>query len=224
VTRLGFWTAILSAVFSAGWAVSMFGVQQVLAPMPAWRGASAYAQDFRPLQLLNLYPSLFLALAFLGLLACIYAYAPPDKKIWSLIALCVGVLYATMASVNYNVQFVAVRQSLLAGETDGIAMLPQANPHSIFWALANAYAYMSLAMLLLVPVFTGGRLERWIRWLLVAAGLSGPAQLAVTLFDVNGIVMLLFGPLWIVATPMVCAQLAVLFRRAGRATAAPEQA
>lgn len=216
VNTLGFWAAILTALLSVAWVFAMFGVQQIVAPMPEWRGAAAYAGDFRPLHLLNLYPSLFLALTFLVLMACIHLHAPSDKKVWSLIALLMAVVYATMASINYNIQLVAVRWSLLSGESEGMAMFPQANPHSIFWALANAYVYMCLAMLFAAPVFAGGGLERWIRRLLIGAGLVAPAQLAVTVFDLSGALMLVAGPLWFIGLPAVSVLLAVLFRRGAR--------
>lgn len=219
VRVIGFWAAILTAVLSVAWVFAMFGVQQIVAPIPEWRGAAAYTDDFRPLHLLNLYPSLFLALTFLVLMACIHLYAPSEKKVWSLIALLMATVYATMASINYNIQLVAVRWSLLSGESEGVAMFPQANPHSIFWALANAYVYMCLAMLFAAPVFAGGGVERWIRRLLTAAGLVGPVQLAVTVFDLSGAFMLVAGPLWIIGLPVVSVLLALFFRRAARGVA-----
>jgi hypothetical protein len=53
-----------------------------------------------------------------------------------------GRVYATMASINYNIQLVSVRRTLLNGESDGIAMFPLANPDSIGRALGNSYVYM----------------------------------------------------------------------------------
>ena len=222
-SRLGVWSAILTGVFSVGWAISYFGIQQVIAPMPPWRGAAAYAAEFTPIHLLNLYPSLPLAVTFVVLMACIHVYAPAEKKVWSLSALAIAVLYATMASINYNIQLVAVRQSLLAGETEGLAMITMANPHSVFVALANSYVYMCLAMLFAAPVFEGGTLARWTRWLLLAAGLFAPFQLAWSLFDLSPLVIALPFPLWLVGTPAACALLAVLFQRAGHAPAPTRQ-
>ncbi len=55
---------------------------------------------------------------------------------------------------------------------------------------------------------------------MAAAGLSGPVQLLVTVFDLSGPVMLVVGPLWIVSTPVACALVVILLRRAGQAQAA----
>src|SRR5690606_18787612 len=109
---------------------------------------------------------------FIALLACLHRSVPEEKRIWSLIALSFGILYATMASINYNIQAVAVRQSLAAGETMGIAMFVPDNPHSVFNALANSYVYMALAMFAAGFVFEAKGLQRWIRWLFLAQMLT----------------------------------------------------
>lgn len=221
VSQLGFWSASLSAALSAGWSIAMV-VQNAIQPVPAWRGARAYADAYDPIHQLSFYPSLFLALTFVVLLSCLHRYAPEDKKVWSLSALALGVLYATMASVNYQIQLVAVRPSLMRGESAGLEMLVQANPHSIFIALANSYAYMCLAMLFAAPIFEGGRLERWIRRLFLAQGPVAVAQLAWSLLDLSMVVMVV-GAIWVVGAPFAFVLLAVLFRRIGRATGQDEE-
>lgn len=138
-------------------------VQNSVAPMPAWRGAVAYVSEFTPIHQLIFWPSLLLAPAFVALMACIHMYSPEERKVWSLTGLAVGVVYAAMASINYNIQLVAVRQSLLARESAGLEMFVQANPHSIFMSLANSYVYMCLAMFFSGQVFSDSGLERWRR-------------------------------------------------------------
>jgi hypothetical protein len=182
LVRLGFWSAIVTAIASAAWFVSLL-YQMVVAPLPPWEGMQAYLQSYRWLHLINFYPWLLLALSFVVLVACIHQYAPPEKKVWSLSALAVAIVYASMASVSYNIQLSSIRKSLASGESDGLAMFVQANPHSIVAGLGNSYAYMCLAMLLAAAVFEGGRLERAIRWSLVAASLTGAFLLAWSLFD-----------------------------------------
>lgn len=55
-----FWAALLTAIFSAGWLITLI-VQSAMAPFPKWRGAEAYVHDFSRMQQLPLYPSLLLA-------------------------------------------------------------------------------------------------------------------------------------------------------------------
>jgi hypothetical protein len=118
-----------------------------------------------------------------------------------------------MASVNYILQLTGVRLSILNNETDGLAMFVMGNSHSLFWALASAYAFMNLAMLFDAPVFEGGRLERSIRWLFFANG----ATVVVTIFGVvvDSPTVYLLGSLvpWCVLFTLTTALLAVLFRR-----------
>lgn len=213
--QLGFWSAILTALLSAGFGVAMI-VQNAIAPVE-WRGAAAYVVAYDPIHQLSLYPSLFLAPAYIVLMACVHVCTAEDMKVWSLIGLALGVLYGTMASVNYLIQLVAVRQSLQSGEIAGIEMLLQANPHSIFLALANSYAYMCLSMAFAGPVFDGAGIERWVRSLFLAQGLVAPVQLAYALLDLS-MVVLVVGAIWAIGAPVAFALLAVVFRRAARAT------
>ena len=59
--------------------------------------------------------------------------------------------------------------SLVNGETDGIAIITQYNPHGIFIVLEEiGYLMMSVSFLCMAPVFSGtNRLERAIRWIFI---------------------------------------------------------
>jgi hypothetical protein len=130
--------------------------------------------------MLPLIPALLLAPTFVVLMACVHSYAPNAKKLWSQVGLAFAIVYAAMACVNYIVQLTVVRLSILNKETDGLAMFAMGNPHSIFWALMFDYVFMNLAMLFAAPVFAGGKLERWIRWLFLANGASA----VITIFGI----------------------------------------
>lgn len=215
VRRLGFWSAILSAACSLLW-FAAFSLQGMFLAVPDWRDLSAYAAAFTPLQQLSLYPSLVLAVTFVVLIACIHHVAPEDKQIWSLIGLASGIVYSTMATINYNIQVVAVRQSLLRGETAGLTMFLPDNPSSVFTALANSYLYMALAMVFTAPVFSGGRLERSVRWLFFAQGLTALAQIGWSMFDLSTAVFFAVSLVWVIGAPIAFVLLAVLFTRAAR--------
>ena len=210
VGLLGFWSAILSAISSIGWPITM-GIQNAISPIPV--GISAEA--FRPIHMLKLYPSLLLALAFIVLMVCIHLYAPEEKKVWSLIALAIGVVYATMATINYQIQLVSVQHNLLSGESAGMEMFVQSNFRSVFTALATSYVYMCVAMVFAAPVFGGGRIERWIRWIFLAMAPVALAQLAWSVFDLSPWVISV-GAIWVVGAPIAFTLLAVLFKRSGR--------
>jgi hypothetical protein len=210
-TAVGFWAAILTATFSLAWLASVV-VQVAVAPVPKWEGVESYVTEYSDWHLLPHYPSLLLALTFLLLLSAIHFHAEPERRVWSLTAIAVGVLYATMASISYNVQVVSVRRNLLAGEADGLDMFPLAYPDSIARALGNSYVYMSLAMVLAGLAMGATGLERWIKALLILSGLAAPLQFTWSIFDTNYLLEASLIP-WILGAVVAPVLLAVMFRR-----------
>jgi hypothetical protein len=209
---LGFWSALLSALFAVLWFVT-FSMKDVLAGVPEWQDLEAYVASFTMLRHLYVYPSLLLALTFIALMACIHQLASEDKQILSLIGLSIGIIYATMASINYNIQAVAVRQSLLAGESAGIEMWIPDNPRSVFGALANSYVYMAIAMVFAGFVFQSHGLQRWIRALFLAQAITAVGQIGQTMFDWGMTIFLATSLVWVIGAPVAFVLLAVLFRR-----------
>jgi hypothetical protein len=210
--KLGFWSAILSAVFAVVWFVA-FSMKDAFAPVPEWTNLQAYVEAFDITRIFYVYPSLLLALTYIVLMACVHRLASEDRKIWSLIALSVGIVYAAMASINYNVQAVAVRQSLAAAETAGLELWIPDNPHSIFGAMANSYVYLAISMVFAGFVFQGERMERWMRRLFFAQAITAIGQIGETMFDLSTTVFYATSMVWVIGAPVAFVLLAVLFRR-----------
>lgn len=213
LSRMGFWTAVASGVLAFSWFAAMI-IQSILSPPNPWSGISEFSRAFEPLQMLNFVPSLPLAAAFLMLMVCVYFYASEERKIWAMMGLVFTVVYSVMASVNYLIQLLVVRRSIAFNEIEGLGLLAHANPHSIFWALATSYAYMSLAMLFAAWVFKPRGPERWVRWLFAAVGVTAPVQFLGVLFELGLVVGAPAGLIWSIATPAACFVLAGVFRRA----------
>lgn len=217
--RIGFWAALATAVFGFGYGVAV--ILMIISNLSSgeaasgWQGIAAYQATFRPILMLPLYPSLLLAPAFATLMVCVHYYTPPAKRIWSHIALVYTVIYAGMALINYSTQLLSVQRALLSGETDGLSMLVHGNQHAIFWSLVSAYALMNLAMLFAAQVFSGGRLERWIRRLFLLNGLSVILTIASLLVD-NPFVFLLGSlVIWCPIFTAASTLMIVLFSRFG---------
>jgi hypothetical protein len=68
-------------------------------------------------------------------------------------------------------QFSVIPASLINGETEGIALLTQYNPHGVFIALEElGYFMMSFSFLFIAPVFANNnRIEKSIRWIFIMA-------------------------------------------------------
>jgi hypothetical protein len=86
VNLVGYWSAILTSLFSSGW-VAAFIFGTVLYPPGEWTGIEGFVASFEPIQMLNFIPSLPLASAFLALMVCVYLYAEEEKKVWGLLGL-----------------------------------------------------------------------------------------------------------------------------------------
>jgi hypothetical protein len=116
-----------------------------------------------------MYPANILVVMFFILTVCIHHFVPDNKKIFSHIALSFSIISALTLIIDYYIQISVMQPSLIRGETDGIAMLTQYNPHGIFIALEEiGYIMMNITFVCLVPVFTGNtRLERAIKTIFI---------------------------------------------------------
>jgi hypothetical protein len=175
------WAAWATVLLSAAW-LALF-VFQVVALPTGWSGIEEYAARFSMLELANLWPALPLAWTYLMLLAGLHHLVAPDRQVWTLGGLALGVVYSTMATINYTVQIVMVAPNLLGGELDGMHVWAGANFDSVFWALALCYAVQALSM-----GAVAGALERtgWqgtVRRLFLLAAVSAPLQLGFGLLD-----------------------------------------
>ncbi len=121
---------------------------------------------------------------FLTLMVTIHHTADAPRQIYSRLAL----LFAAGASMilipTYYVQFFVVPVSLMRGQTEGIPLITQYNPHGVFIALEElGYLFMTVSFAWLAPVFTGRtRTETAVRWVFrLAAALAVLAYAAITL-------------------------------------------
>lgn len=102
--QLGFWSAILTAVFAVGFLViGIFGTPYtVFIPYP-------YVPSFfNPIDYIWLYPAFLLAPVFVVLMACIHYYASNEKKVFSLIGLSFALIYAAVITTDYFIQWTVV--------------------------------------------------------------------------------------------------------------------
>ena len=218
VRQVGFWSAVLATLFSIGYGITLIITMISMSATatdtsPGWPGIESFVASFQPIQMLSLIPSLLLAPTFVVLMVSLHYYAAPDKKIWSHLGIAFTLIYAVMASINYILQLTVVRLSIVNKETDGLAMFVMGNSHSIFWALASTYVFMNLAMLFAAPIFHDGRLERWIRWLFIANGLSVVVSIFGVVVDSPAIYLLVSLVPWCIIFSLATALVAVLFKR-----------
>lgn len=174
VSRLGFWSAIFTAIIAIAFFMAGILTPARSGPFASASGSITYPYTnvaaFIPNDYLWLYPGILLAMIFVVLMVCIHYYASDEKKIFSQIALSFALIYSALIITDYFIQFTVVIPSILSGETAGLSLITQYNPHGIFIAIEGiGYLMMSLSLLFAAPVFTGGKLESAIRWLFIAS-------------------------------------------------------
>jgi hypothetical protein len=172
--RVGFYAAVLTALIT----LVTFGLAIIAVPKS---GANCVAGCFAypyldtvaqfPHDYLWMPPATVLLLVYVALMASIHSSAAASQKIFSQIGLSFAIVAAVILAGDYFVQFSVIPVSLMNGETEGITLLTQYNPHGLFIALEElGYIVMSLSFLCMAPVFTGPtRLEAAVRWVFVAA-------------------------------------------------------
>jgi hypothetical protein len=223
--RVGFWASVLTVLVTATFAVACFATPARSGPFcgpTTWACIPAPYVDvarFIPGDYLWLIPGLLLIPVFVVLIAAIHAGAPEPGRFLSGIGLVFAAAYAIVVGVDYFVQFAVVIPSLQAGETQGLSLLTQYNPHGLFIAgEAFGYLAMSLALVFVSPVLAGGRVERAIRLLFVGGFLIAVVAFTwfwivggdliafeVSVLSINWIVLIAAGVL-----------LGLMFQRAGR--------
>jgi hypothetical protein len=209
---LGFWSAILATVFAISFAV----LALVFTP-GEWNGIEAYAGEFSFLQMANFIPVLLLAPTVVILMACIHRLTPETKKVLSLIGIVLSTAYAAIICTNYYIQLFVVRLNVLNGTLEGLTLLAMPNLHSAFFALeAIGYAFLSLATLVVSPIFAGGKLENWTRWLFIVNGTVGIFGAIVAPLDQPMLVFAGLG-IWSLTFPISTLLVGVLFRKAQKA-------
>lgn len=220
--RLGFWSAVLTAILAA----SAFAVGIATPPRSGPFCLSACipypytdVAAFVPRDYLWMYPGILLAMIFVVLIVCIHHYAEDDKKLLGQIGLSFASISAALIAIDYFIQLGVIQPSLLKGESESLSLFTQYNPHGIFIALEDlGYLMMSLALLFVSAVFVKSKgLERVIRWLFMVSSLIAIVALIgfsviygkdleyryeVTVLTINWITLIVGGVL-----------LAILFKR-----------
>lgn len=224
-SQLSFWSAVLTALFTASALALGITTPPRSGPFCASSCVTYPYTDvaaFVPRDYLWMYPGFLSALIFVVLMACIHHNASGEKKIFSQVGLSFALISGTVLAIDYFIQLAVMQPALLKGETEGLSLFSQYNPHGIFIAFEDlGYLMMSIAFLFFAMVFDGhNRIERAIRWLFIASFVLAVSSLVVlsllygknldyrfevTVILINWTVLIVSGVL-----------LSVFFKRAGR--------
>ncbi len=174
--KLGYWTSLICITTFVIWTICFVAIFKVN-PIFKWTNladfitySNNYNQSFKYLAQFTM---LLFAPAFLIMLHSINDYAPEDKKILSRISICFATIFATCIGIHYFVQISSVRLSIAKGQIGGLEQFIQVNPTSgiaginlVGWTL-----FFSLSCFFIAPIFTGSRLNKVIKYTLIANGI-----------------------------------------------------
>ncbi len=203
--RIGFWSAVIS---TAGGLVYFFVILAAILTGNYNLPPSSFMQVFGGIM------TLIISLLLVVLMASLHSVTLAGKRVFSLISLGFTLLFAVAVSINRFSQLGVVQQSIDAGSTVGIEWFLPYGEHSILFGLEMLGWdwFLGFAMLFAAPLFTGGRLQIWLRCLML---------LYAVLALVGALAFLLASPLsvisfaaWGLVLFIITALLAVYFRQA----------
>lgn len=154
--RFDSWAAILTAAVSLG----TFAIAVLKPPLSGPFCAGDCIQypftDLAkrvPLDFLWLWPALLIAPGFSAVMAVVHDRAPSDPRRFSRTGLALAPMAAAVLSAAYFVRLRTVQTAVLRGETVGLELWSQYNPHGVFIALEEA-GYFLMAAAFLFAVLT----------------------------------------------------------------------
>lgn len=208
--RIGFWLAAATAGLTAlSFSLAILGTPSYTYPYP-------YVPPFIAADFIWLIPAFVLMPVFVMLVAFIHDQAPSGGKLFSRIALSFAIMSALVLMADFFVQWTVVLPSIASGETDGLSLLSQYNPHGMFVAIESlGYLLMSTAFLLLAPLFSGGRAQLSVRYLFAASfvlAFGAFAGLTLSGYDIVQFEVLVITVNWTVLI-VAGALIALLLRR-----------
>lgn len=99
-------------------------------------------------------PTMLIGILVVLLMATLHHYSGFRRKLYSQIGLSLSILSAAILIPNYFVQLTVIQPSLILGETQGLALLTQYNPHGVFIALEEVgLLMMCSAFFAMIPAF-----------------------------------------------------------------------
>ncbi len=227
--RLGSWIALLTAAVTiVSFAVAIFTPPRsgpfctgTCVGYPYSGTAAFFPRDY-----LWIFPAILMTPLFVTLCACVDLWVEDEKKIFSRISLAFAAIAAAFITLDYFIQIQVMQPSLLKGETDGLALFSQYNPHGLFIAMEDlGYLMMSVSFLFLAAALArGSRLEISLRIFLRGSALLAFATfIAMSLYFGNNLEtrfeLAIITISWTALT-IASLMLGILFRRTCRPAAA----
>ena len=215
--KLGYWSAVLSVILNIAWGIGLILAIAVF-PLPSWTTLAGFVAAVKHSSLmaatLSQVSAYLLGPLSLILLCSLHDYAPNDRKILTRIGLCCMIATMVLGDQMYFVHFNAMRLVHSKGALTGLEQFVEWNPSSAISAsglLAWTF-FWGLALLFVAPIFSGGRLERWLRYTFLICGGCGILGAVGFLFENRLLMSLYFLGALVASTTMYVLEI-LLFKR-----------
>ncbi len=204
VDHIGFWAAILSAIFYLAFDVAEAVNLSGGIKSPSWVTITVYG------------PSLLIALCFIVLMVSLHNSVLPEHRFWSSMALAFANIYVTLNCFIYIIQVLVIAPSFLHGTFDKLSLfgMAQDNPLSaatspLVAVNALAYALMSVSTFFASFAMPGKGLNAWARNLLRIHGIVAPTVVGALVWAPLIVVSATVG----ITYPIAAILLALVFRK-----------
>ncbi len=172
MNKFGFYIAITTSILTLGTFIIAVLTPPLSGPFcqgncfeyPFLDIASRWPRDY-----IWMFPAMVLTLLYVVFFVSIHFYAEEKRKFYSLTALIFASLSALILVTDYFIQVSVIQPSLINGESDGISILTQYNPHGLFIALEElGYIFMSISFLFIAFAFAKtSKSEKAVRWVFI---------------------------------------------------------
>jgi hypothetical protein len=195
--KLGYWTALGIAV---AFSIYTAGYVTILAAyrIPQWTDTTSFAasinQPWFLLFTICQVMAFIVAPLYALLVNCLHEYARPEQKILARASSSFAIIFATLSSIHYFVQFGTIRQGMLAGNLQGLEQFIQLNPGSVIASinLLGWTLFLGISSWLIAPVFAGNGVQRVIKIALVCNGIFCLAGATGYLLQIPALILLFF--------------------------------
>jgi energy-converting hydrogenase Eha subunit C len=110
---------------------------------------------------------------FVLLVSSVHDNTSDEKKPLTRASLCFSLIFATLSSIHYFVQFTAVRLGILHGHIEGLEQFIQLNPDSVIVAInmLGWTVFFGISSLFMVPIFSSSKLGKVIKFSFLVNGI-----------------------------------------------------
>lgn len=162
--RVLFLAALISTVFGVLYFVGLMGKLIV--------NGSIHAESSRAISMVAAAIGLLWDATLVVLFVALRRQITGGRAVFADLGLVFMALMAAISSVNWYVQLTLVPGVAQSGDAAVLALIDVHHTGSIMYAMEHLAwgLFYGLATIFMAPAITGGRIETWIRWLLIAGG------------------------------------------------------